>query len=260
MLGREEILRLARARGLRPWQEEKRYVQALVLYAVSDWPVVMKGGTYLWLFHGLNRFSEDLDFTELEPIDAEALEELSLTLELFGLRNRARVLKDDDYTLSFRVSAYGPLHTSEKDLTHVRVDVSRRESVILDPIPVRLDEPRYGIPLTFLRGMDLREVLAEKLRALLVRGRARDLYDIWFLVRRGVEVDPTLLRGKLSFYGIEDASAVLRRIRGLERGWRSEIGPLVLGDLPSFQEVRDEVLAALSGFTRGGEGQEGQRA
>ena len=257
MLDREEILRLARARRLRPWQEEKRYVQALVLYAVSEWPVVMKGGSYLWLFHGLSRFSEDLDFTELEPVGAEALEEVSLTLELFGLKNRVKVLKDDEYTLSFRVSAYGPLHTSEKDLTHVRVDVSRREPVILDPIPARLDEPRYGIPLTFVRGMDLREVLAEKLRALLVRGRARDLYDVWFLVRRGVEVDPRLLRRKLSFYGIGDASAVFRRIQMLEGSWRSEVGPLVLGSLPAFEEVQDEVCAALRGRLWGSGGGRG---
>lgn len=247
MLDREEILRLARARRLRPWQEEKRYVQALVLYAVSEWPMVMKGGSYLWFFHGLSRFSEDLDFTELEPVDAEALEEVSLTLELFGLRNRVRVLKDDDYTLSFRVTAYGPLHTSEKDLTHVRVDVSRREPVILDPIPARLDEPLYGIPLTFVRGMDLREALAEKLRALLVRGRARDLYDVWFLVRRGVEVDARLLREKLTFYGVGDASAVVKRIQELGGSWRSEVGSLVLGSLPALEEVQEEVCAALGG-------------
>jgi predicted nucleotidyltransferase component of viral defense system len=48
---------------MRTWQQEKHYLQSLILTIVSDYPLVFKGGTYLWLFHGLNRFSEDLDFT-----------------------------------------------------------------------------------------------------------------------------------------------------------------------------------------------------
>ena len=62
MLREEELIRIARMRRAKPWQEERRYIQALILYAVADWPLVLKGGTYLWLFHGLNRFSADLGF------------------------------------------------------------------------------------------------------------------------------------------------------------------------------------------------------
>ena len=245
MLTREEILRLARARRLKPWQEEKRYVQALVLYALSEWPIIMKGGTYLWFFHGLNRFSDDLDFSQMGVLK-EGPEDLSLSLELFGLRNRVKVLKEDKYTLTFRVDAWGPLSTSEKDLCRVRVDVSRREEVLLKSIPVKLDEPHYGIPVVFLRGMDLREVLAEKIRAAAVRGAARDLYDSWFLLRRGIRLDINLLARKLEFYGIEDPSELCTRLRVIERSWRSELEPAVFGHLPEFQGVYQEVTLALN--------------
>jgi len=161
LLGREDVLRLARARGLRAWQEEKRYVQALLLYSLRRLPLVAKGGTYLWLFHGLNRFSEDLDFTQVGEVKPGDLEEVRLSLELFGVRSTVKVLEDDRFTLTFRVDAWGPLATSDKDLCRVRVDISRREPLRLPPIQVVLDEPFYGIPIVFLKGMDLREFLAE---------------------------------------------------------------------------------------------------
>lgn len=245
MLTREEILRLARARRLKPWQEEKRYVQALVLYALSEWPVIMKGGTYLWFFHGLNRFSDDLNFTQVGVLK-EGPEDVSLSLELLGLRNRVKVLKEDRYTLTFRVDAWGPLSTSEKDLCRVRVDISRREEVLLKPLPVKLDEPSYGIPIVFLRGMDLREALAEKIRAAAVRGAARDLYDSWFLLRRGIPLDPDLLARKLEFYGIEDPKELCTELKAIERSWRSELEPVVFGHLPEFQDAYWEIATALN--------------
>lgn len=41
-----------------------------MLNALYDEQLVFKGGTYLWLFHGLPRFSEDLDFTVLSGINS----------------------------------------------------------------------------------------------------------------------------------------------------------------------------------------------
>lgn len=65
----------------------------------------------------------------------------------------------------------------------------------------------------------LDERLAEKIRALLVRGKPRDLYDIWLLLRQGVLPDAALIARKLALYGItwsrealEDALAPPRRL------------------------------------------------
>jgi len=145
MLRGEEIIKIARLRKLKPWQEEKRYLQALVLYAVSEWPLVLKGGTYLWLFHGLNRFSVDLDFTVTGNISTNKAREIPEALRQFGAESTAEVLKDDRDTLTIRVAVKGPLYRTEK----VRLDISRREKPLLKPISVRLDEPLYGILYTF---------------------------------------------------------------------------------------------------------------
>lgn len=246
MLNKEELAKLAKARGIKLWQEEKRYVQALIIYALRNWPIAMKGGTYLWFFHGLNRFSDDLDFTQLGPIE-EPVEEIKLALELFGARNSVKIIKDDDYILMFRVSVKGPLYSSEKDLCHIRVEISRREKIALKPLSVKLDEPYYGIPIVFIRGVDLREVLAEKIRAAIVRGSARDLYDAWFLIRRGISVDTNLLAQKLTFYGIKmDTPMISSSLEKIKARWSSELEPIVFGEVPDFQEAFETVKNCLS--------------
>jgi hypothetical protein len=126
MLRGEEIVEIARLRKLKPWQEEKRYLQALILYAVSEWPLVLKGGTYLWLFHGLNRFSVDLDFTATGNISTSKVKEIPEALRLFGAESSARYR----YTLTIRVAVKGPLYRTEKDTSYIRLDISRREKTI----------------------------------------------------------------------------------------------------------------------------------
>jgi predicted nucleotidyltransferase component of viral defense system len=238
VLREEELIRIARMRRVKPWQEERRYIQALILYAVADWPLVLKGGTYLWLFHGLNRFSADLDFTASGPVAAGKAAEISGVLKLFGVESETEVLKDDRYTLTLRVAAKGPLYKSDKDVCYVRLDISRREGLLLKPINVKLDEPLYGIPIVFLEGLEPREALAEKIRAFYIRGNARDLYDAWFLLRRGVKLDMALIEKKLAFYDLRfDSTTFFERFQELESVWERELEPVVFGAVPSIAEV-----------------------
>ena len=180
-------------------------------------------------------------------MDRHLVDDISETLLLFGMRSDVKMLKDDRYVLSFRVDARGPLHRSEKDVSHTNVEISRRESVLLPPLVVRLDEPRYGLPLVFLRGMDLREVISEKIRALLTRTTARDLYDLWHvMVRLGAEPDPKLVRKKMDFYGRKyDQKELIRRISMMRGSWEKELNPIIIGELPSFDEVKESVLASI---------------
>jgi predicted nucleotidyltransferase component of viral defense system len=239
VLREEEIVRVAKLRRLKPWQEERRYLQALILYAVSNWPLVLKGGTYLWLFHGLNRFSVDLDFTATGSVSANEVAEIPEVLRLFGVESWTEILKDDKYTLNIRVAAKGPLYKSEKDTSYIRLDISRREKPLLKPVSVRLDEPLYGIPLVFLSGLDLKEALAEKIRAFYVRKSPRDLYDAWFLVHRGINMDMSLLESKLAFYNLRfNRKQFFMAISEIENTWRTELEPIVLGALPTISEVK----------------------
>jgi hypothetical protein len=87
MISRERIRELSKLSGLRPWQLERHYLQGLLLSIISDIPVVFKGGTYLWFFHGLPRFSEDLDFTLHGTVRKNLLESISKGLYFYGFAN-----------------------------------------------------------------------------------------------------------------------------------------------------------------------------
>lgn len=82
-------------------------VQYLALNGIAEEPLVFKGGTYLWFAHGLDRFSEDLDFTASEPLPSNIAEKVSTNLGLFGVENQIKHITNNETTLSFRISAKG---------------------------------------------------------------------------------------------------------------------------------------------------------
>lgn len=211
----------------------------MVLYALSEVDALLKGGTYLWLFHALNRYSEDLDFTLRGGVSGDLPQRVAETLELFGVASYANIVKDDSYTFSFTLHARGPLYATAKSLSHVRVDMSRREKPLLTHIQVTLNEVKYGIPPVGLLGMRLEEVLAEKVRAILRRNAARDVYDAWFLIERlGVKVNIELVHAKLAFYNsVFSPTQLMEKVETHRDHWESELRPLIFGEIPSLNQV-----------------------
>ena len=63
---KEELADIASVRGLSLRNVELDYLLDVCLYTVSRYrrALVFKGGTALYKFHGLDRFSEDLDFVQ----------------------------------------------------------------------------------------------------------------------------------------------------------------------------------------------------
>ena len=170
-------MRISKVKGLRPWQMEKHYLMAIILNLLSDYNLVFKGGTYLWFFHGLPRFSEDLDFTATGRIPTDLAQKVSDGVKIYGTENELKVITDNSTTFSFRIIANGPLNTSIKDRCVVYVEISKRENVIQDRFPLKMDFPEYSIPVKRISGMNLDEVGSEKVRAILTRKKGRDMYE-----------------------------------------------------------------------------------
>ena len=71
-----EIKETARAFGVLPSTIERDYAQNWLLTRLSALPMALKGGTGIRkVFIENYRFSDDLDFTLLEPYEKEALQE-----------------------------------------------------------------------------------------------------------------------------------------------------------------------------------------
>ena len=247
MLSRSELVTLAKTRGLSTWQEEKRYVQALALYSLKDQPLILKGGTYLWFFHGLGRFSDDLDFTEGQKIVEDLQNIIASTTKLFGLCCECKPIKNDQNILYFRADAKGPLYSSPSDLCRVYIEVSKRDKVRKPALSAKLDEPLYGLPITFLKGMDLSEVAAEKVRAFIRRKKARDMYDLWYLFKRlSVPFDIGLVNDKLSFYKTKfEIDSFDSALKETKHDWTREIRPIVLGEPPTHDDAHEDILSFL---------------
>lgn len=82
-------------------------------------------------------------------------------------------------------------------------------------------------------------LVAEKVRALLMPGKPRDLYDIWLLQRQGVEPDLTVVDRELALYDQEwKRDAIEEALEGVRPEWKQDLRPL----LPKF--VLYEVIHA----------------
>ena len=83
------------------------------------------------------------------------------------------------------------------------VEISLRERVLLRPGTIstaRIAHPS-GIEPVVVPRLDALELLAEKVRALVMRRAGRDIYDVYWLLERGVEFEPGLFLQKMLYYG-----------------------------------------------------------
>jgi predicted nucleotidyltransferase component of viral defense system len=245
MIDKETLQKIAKLQNLRLWQQEKHYIQSIILVALSEHPLAFKGGTYLWFFHGLNRFSEDLDFTcTAEELPKDLGMQISESLRLLGVDNALKMQKGIPGAYSFRISAQGPLYTRKANLCHVYVEISKREKLAMPPVAFSFAQSQYSLPSKMVAGLALPEVAAEKVRALLMRSKARDLYDLCFLAeQKQVKFDMGLVDAKLKSYGLAFSKEELeKKIDEKEERWESELEPLVFGNLMKFEDAKKAVL------------------
>ena len=204
MLTKSQIQRIAQRNGVGMQVQERDYLQHLILWLLyqRSQELIFKGGTALRLLYGGNRYSEDLDFNG--PDDTSALEvlwrEVVENLEDFGVVAEIRNIWDSDVDYSFDVSFQGPLHDGrDHSKGKVRVDVNQRSEDV-ETHRELVTSPYDDVRPFVVTALALDHLMAKKLRALLVRGKPRDLCDIWLLLRQGVEPDLALVKRKLALY------------------------------------------------------------
>ena len=246
MMTRDELAEVASLRGLSVRNTELDYLQDVCLHTVSRYrrAMVFKGGTALYKFHGLNRFSEDLDFVlGKRRLDLEKVRDrIARSCDLLGIgcvMGRLDMYRNE---MNMDILLRGPLYDGRKEsMARVAFNVSLRE-VPQEVEPILHPTPFREIPTFELHVMSASEMMAEKVRAIMTRDKPRDVYDLWFLFQRGVPLDVGLAGRKLSLYdvefSVEDLVLAIEERRG---SWKRDLGSLIIGRLPDF----DEVLARL---------------
>lgn len=175
------------------------------------------GGTALRIFHGLDRFSEDLDFclSEADPRFAfdDYLKGIVSTMKAYGIEVSASE-KTKSKVNSIRVaSVKGPMreillqfHAMDEQVRRTPVNMVMRIKLEIDVDPpgcIRTEKLLCPDPQGFFVNVqDMPTMFAGKLHAVLCRNwgnrdKGRDLYDFIFYVRRGVPVNREHLRSRL---------------------------------------------------------------
>jgi predicted nucleotidyltransferase component of viral defense system len=211
-------------------QKEKDYVQHWILsfLARSGFKGVFKGGTALQKAFALPRYSEDLDFAlgKEAPPDFDAA---AAFLESAGFSGITRKTREVEESLSVKMRVRGPLYNG-KELSEcsITLEFSKRENPLLETTPTNIRPPYSDLMPYVLRIMNAREITAEKIRAVLTRESARDLYDLHFLVRRGETPSLEVVNEKLGYAGkTYSAPEFKRRVERLAKTWGKEIAAFV---------------------------------
>ena len=238
MLTRAQIQRLAQSQRVGMQVQERDYLQHLLLLALTrrSQALVFKGGTALRLVYRGNRFSEDLDFNLAVGADSpdsvaslrRLWQQIVGDLADFGVMADVRNEWEGEVGYSLDVSYQGQLYDGrDRSKGKVRVDISRRQ----EPVETRRELVRsaYDDVRPFVVTVLTPEhLLAEKVRALVVRAKARDLYDVWLLLDQGVALERTLVERKLALYDLTlTATALDAALAQAAADWERDLRPLL---------------------------------
>ncbi len=255
MLPRAELQRLANRQQVALGILEKDYVLTEVLKALSQVPIlnedfVFKGGTALrkaYFSHW--RYSEDLDFTVKHDLSKE---KLGQTLDAWyrqvegesQIRLNTRQLYKSDGYARIRTQFLGPLSYPGM----IYMDLSFDEPLCLEPEYRRVLTAPFTDEQRKVLVYPLEELLAEKMRSLLERGKSRDYYDVWRLLKEHTSQLNLELLGKVLSEKLAHKGLYLRSIsdflpketNGLKRYWENDLQQQV-NSVPPLEEVLGEL-------------------
>lgn len=266
MISADAIRAIAGNKSIHPGVIEKDYILSKTLMALASTPnfreyLVFKGGTALKkCYYPDWRYSEDLDFTarrslvphQIQDIFQQAVESAG---EMFGITQRvsefSQYPKNSDNIVSaqMKLTYDGPLRQTSGQKNNIRVDVAISEEVIQSP-PEReiLNEYTDDVPST-IPVYALEEIVAEKLRSVLQRGKSRDYYDVWLLLNDfGRDFNPRLARDilyeKCAFKQIPEPRAEdffdPERLSEAKSFWQRGLAHQ-MESLPAFDRIIEEL-------------------
>jgi len=179
----------------------REYLQLLFLrsfYSLKESEnVFFKGGTAIHFHYGSFRFSEDLVFSsqltsrQIHKIVEESVQPLVDEIPL--LEVGAISHQQNSFNAKLRLKYKGSHYLT------VRLEFSRRESPLTRAVSmIETRFPLVSYPLVV--HMDAEELLAEKVRALLMRGKGRDYFDLWYLLSKGIALRDDYIKEKMKWY------------------------------------------------------------
>jgi len=225
LISENRLRYLAGLRGFNLIYLEKDYFLTVLLYLTRDAEgLCFKGGTALnKIFLNHTRLSEDLDFACRGDVPGTKKKIAGILAENRDIFPRFEF--ENQTPKFFRMKVFYRGFFSKTDF--VILDVNGKASVILPPekrdVPHFYEEiPKFGVVT-----LNIKELIAEKIRALITRNQPRDYFDVYMILKAGHKIDFGLVRKKLKDTGQEfDTERIFRNAKKVYSKWDSDITQL----------------------------------
>lgn len=239
MILKEELVELKNKKGTNLYYLEKEYLQYIFLNSISKYGdlIVFKGGTCLRICYGLERASEDLDFsTSLNVIKLkEVVDKCLKSFESLGIEYFDLVEKEFEGNIRFEIKFKGPLFSGNlNSANNLKIDFNKNKVFFKNALVIR--QEFSDVPSFVLVSLAEKEILAEKIRAIANRKQARDLYDLWILIGKKVEIDRDLIRKKLKEEKVDLKNIKLISKESYEQDLRN-----LINFIPDYNQVKKEI-------------------
>jgi hypothetical protein len=132
----------------------------------------------------------------------------------------------------------------------VKVDISRKENMAFAPVRQEVITGYSDHEEHWMFCYCLEEVLLEKLRSVMQRMQARDLYDIWYLLEvhgMAIELYINEFKAKCTVKDLNSADfhgKLRERMPQYKGRWTKSMSDQIR-DLPDFEQVEREVMRCL---------------
>lgn len=172
------------------------------------------GGTCLRIFHGLQRFSEDMDFSLLAPSDKfDFTKYFQPVIDQFAIigceveikkKDKKNFGKVESAFLKDNTDVYDIMFQTERSVK-IKIEVDTQP-----PLKFNTEQKLVLLPQSFMtRCFTLPDLFAGKMHALVYRAwknrvKGRDWYDFEWYVRKGVSLDFTHLHERALQFNDED--------------------------------------------------------
>jgi predicted nucleotidyltransferase component of viral defense system len=179
-------------------QLELDYYQHLILGKLFEKynTIYFKGGTALQKCYGIKRFSEDLDFNYEQIPIKNIIQTIEKTFE-----KKITEKHTTPFGTSFYIKIKGILYDGTPR-SECKLSFDFREKDTYNKPIKKIIRPIYAdLPNYFILALDEEEILAEKIRAVITRYKARDVYDLNELLINGIHINIDLINKKLATYG-----------------------------------------------------------
>jgi predicted nucleotidyltransferase component of viral defense system len=221
MISEDKLRNIAGRTGFNLVYLEKDYFLTLLMELLKDVRgIYLKGGTALnKIFLEHTRLSEDLDFAANRTL-AGIKQELEKLVSGSAVFTRLEYDKSTAEFIRYRVFYRSYFRPG----SFIMVDINRKASIHLEPETHKLPN-FYGLEFS-VRTLNLNEILAEKIRALITRNQPRDYFDAYYILSR-YQVNMGLVRKKTAEAGEKfDTERIFKNANRIYSRWDEDLVPL----------------------------------